>query len=190
MKNSLLFLVFVTSLSIFGQNGSMGFKGGFNFSTLVGDNTNEVEGRTAFHVGLMVEVPITDRIFIQPELLYSSKGFKGDFDGSNLDNRFNYLDFPLLFKYFLTDEFNVVIGPQGSLLLSAVSSSDSRKDETINGIKGVDFGLNLGFGFKFKSNFAFDVRFSPGLSNINDRDNFDDINKNSTFLLSVGYFLK
>jgi|TARA_B110000014_G_scaffold262388_1_gene256248 cellobiose-specific phosphotransferase system component IIB len=134
----------------------------------------------------MLEIPFSNKLYFQPEILYSSKGFKFDDEYQESNNRLNYIDLPLLLKFYITKNFNVVLGPQASFLLTAVSSSDSSYDADITGLNNLDFGLNLGLGIKFNTNMTLDLRYAPGLSNINKESDLN--NKNSLFLVSLGYF--
>jgi cellobiose-specific phosphotransferase system component IIB len=134
----------------------------------------------------MLEIPFSNKLYFQPEILYSLKGFKFDDEYQESNNRLNYIDLPLLLKFYITKNFNVVLGPQASFLLTAVSSSDSSYDADITGLNNLDFGLNLGLGIKFNTNMTLDLRYAPGLSNINKESDLN--NKNSLFLVSLGYF--
>ena len=55
-----------------------GAKGGVNFANLVGDDAGDATMFVGFNVGLFVEIPITDKLTIQPELLYSAQGSKSE----------------------------------------------------------------------------------------------------------------
>lgn len=103
----------------------------------------------------------------------------------------NYLNIPVLAKYYITDAFSVEAGPQIGFLLSAKSRGEDIKDL----FKSTDYGLNLGIGYDFTENFALGVRYTIGLSDIADVP--DDIQdypfvynasfKNSNFALSLAY---
>jgi len=124
-------LVATASIQSQAQGVRLGIKAGANLSNLSGDLTNEdrFENKTGFVGGIMLNAPIVDNFFsIQPELLYSQKGFKNN--GSALFNQyryegkanFNYLDLPVLAKIKAGPVF-FEAGPQFSYLLN-------RKDET------------------------------------------------------------
>jgi len=65
------------------------------------------------------------------------EGYDGD---SNNNVKLNYLNIPVLAKYYITDAFSVEAGPQIGLLLSAKSRGEDIGDL----YKSSDFGLNLG----------------------------------------------
>ena len=152
-----------------------GVKAGANLANLGGD----VEGTDmlfGFHVGLYGQFGLSDALSLQPEVLYYGAGAKVGDD----DYKLSYLAIPVMFKYQLGDMFNVQAGPQLGLLLSTDPS------ELKDGLKGTDFGLNLGLGATF-SKFSVDARYSLGLSNINDADDGDI--KNNVIQISLGYQL-
>src|SRR5690554_5058966 len=58
------------------QEVRIGAKGGVNFATFSGDDLGDVKSRTGFHIGGLVEIPVSEKFAIQPEVLYSSQGSK------------------------------------------------------------------------------------------------------------------
>jgi hypothetical protein len=179
-------LLVVAAVAVFGlgnvaaQDIKFGAKGGLNFATLSGDNTGDIEMVTAFNFGLMAELPITEKFSFQPELLYSGQGFSA----GNNTVALNYLNVPLMGKYYLSKGFSLEAGPQIGYLLSAKNEDVDVKDS----FKSVDFGANFGVGYKLENGLNFSARYNLGLSNINNVNGINDKNKNSVFQVSVGYF--
>lgn len=179
-------LLVVAAVAVFGlgnvtaQDIKFGAKGGLNFATLSGDNTGDIGTVTAFNFGLMAELPITEKFSFQPELLYSGQGFSA----GNNTVALNYLNVPLMGKYYLTKGFSLEAGPQIGYLLSAKNEAVDVKDS----FKSVDFGANFGVGYKLENGLNFSARYNLGLSNINNVDGINDKNKNGVFQVSVGYF--
>ncbi|PKK36290.1 hypothetical protein BWI96_12930 [Siphonobacter sp. SORGH_AS_0500] len=54
-----------------------GLKAGVNLANVIVSPRpgNLISGRTDFHAGLFVEVPISEKVSFQPELLYSRQAF-------------------------------------------------------------------------------------------------------------------
>lgn len=169
------------------QEVQFGIKGGVNFATLSGD-TSGLDSRTAFSIGALSEIPISEVFSFQPEILYSSQGADAEGDDVKID----YLNIPIMGKYYVAKGTSLEFGPQIGLLLSANSEIDDEgdiKDE----VKGFDFGLNFGVGYKLDNGLNFGLRYNLGLSNIYEEEDdfdFDDDYKvnNSVFQISVGYF--
>ncbi|MFB9077140.1 porin family protein [Flavobacterium procerum] len=139
------------------------------FATIGGaDRANALVG---FQVGGFAEINIWKKLFIQPELLYSAQGAKIDYPGNNFTVNLDYINVPVVAKYYITDAFTVEAGPQIGFLVSSKNIEDE---------KTVDLGFNLGAGYNVTKNFSVGIRYTIGLSNIYDayydyeEDNFGD----------------
>ena len=177
-----------------------GMKGGMNVATLTGDET-DTKSLIGLHIGGFMEYKVNDKFAIQPELLFSMQGTRyeySEFDGFDtydVEDKFklNYLNIPIMAKYYATKKFNIEAGPQIGFLLSAKyeysdSVYGSGEENVKEFVKSVDFGLNLGVGFDFTDNIFAGARYSFGLSNINDLGDYDDFKSyNGVFSLSAGY---
>ncbi|WP_125722591.1 porin family protein [Flavobacterium ustbae] len=172
------------------QETRFGVKGGLNISNVVGGDVEDNNSLIGFHVGGFAEIHVVEKFFIQPELLYSAQGakFDGPF-GSEADVKLNYLNIPVIAKYYIVDKkFNVEAGPQLGVLLSAKVEDVDIKDDT----KSVDFGFNIGAGYSFTDNLSVGLRYTIGLSPIwdNDIDSSEELYdsaKNSNLQLSLAY---
>lgn len=164
------------------QKINFGIKGGLNFANINGDNTSKFETVAAFNFGLMSEIPISQKFSFQPEIMFSGQGYS--FEGSNGNIvALNYLNVPLMGKYYVVKGLSLEAGPQLGFLLSAKNESTNVKDS----FKTFDFGVNFGLGYKLNSGLNFGARYNLGLTNINDLDNSVK-NKNGVIQVSIGYF--
>ncbi|MDX5436404.1 MAG: PorT family protein, partial [Pontibacter sp.] len=115
---------------------TFGVRGGANLSNLSGDLQNEdrFENKVSFHGGVTLNFPVVEEFFsIQPELLYSRKGFtNNDEEYTNLllqkrrrEGRvnYNYLDLPVL-AHFNTGPMYFEFGPQLGYLLSVNNETE------------------------------------------------------------------
>ena len=179
-------LLFYFAIAVFGianlnaQDVKFGVKGGLNFASIYGDDVPKSPEVTAFHFGVMAEIPISDKFSFQPELMYSGQGYALDKNTVEL----NYINVPLMAKYYVTNKFSAEVGPQMGFLASAKNESLDIKDQ----LKNTDFGLNFGLGYKLDSGLNFGARYNIGLSNINDVSGISNKNQNGVFQFSVGYF--
>jgi hypothetical protein len=172
------------------QQTRFGIKGGLNMSTVVGGDVDNTKSLVGFHVGGFAEIHVVEKFFIQPELLFSTQGtkFDGPF-GEDYDTKLNYLNIPVLAKYYIVDKkFSVEAGPQLGILLSAKADDNDIKDFT----RSVDFGFNLGAGYSFTDNLSINLRYTIGLSPLFDEDidsegEYYDSAKNSNLALSLAY---
>jgi hypothetical protein len=58
------------------QSIRFGAKAGVNFASVGGEDVPNLEGKTGFHIGGLVEILFTEKLGIQPEILYSTQGAK------------------------------------------------------------------------------------------------------------------
>jgi hypothetical protein len=182
MKNFLLLAV-VTVLGFANVNAQeikFGAKGGLNFASISGDNTNGIDVVTSFNFGVVSEISISDKFSFQPELMYSGQGYS--FKENTI--ALSYLNIPLIGKYYLTKGLSVEAGPQIGFLLSAKNEKTDVKDS----FNTFDFGVNFGLGYKLDNGLNFGVRYNLGLTDINNLDDSSSKYKNGVFQLSVGYF--
>lgn len=167
------------------QDVKFGVKGGLNLSSLTGD-IEDAKSLIGFHIGGFAEIKLTDKFAIQPELLYSTQGSKMKetvfTESFEYNNKLDYLNIPVMAKYYVTEAFNVEVGPQIGILLSAKVDGEDYKDE----VKSVDFGLGFGAGYNFTENLSLGLRYNLGLSNTIKEDSDYKV-KNSVLALSLAY---
>jgi len=195
------------------QSG-LGFRGGANMSNLSGDLRNEdnFENKWGFHGGVTYNIGVVGDFFsIQPELLYSQKGFKNaetEFAVGGVDYKrtgkvnYNYLDLPVMAK-IKAGPLYFEAGPQASYLLSVNNEtktyldgelqSTTRDEGSKEGLKEFEFGYGAGVGLAFGNNLSLGVRYNGSLSDFVDKDvNFnDDITnaRHSTIMFTLGITL-
>jgi hypothetical protein len=183
---------------------------------VISGNENITEKRDSkftvgFNVGGLLEIGITDKFSFQPELLFSAQGTKlvldkdvirptpeetgvtkfiiKDIIETTIKN--NYLNVPLLAKYYATKKIFIIAGPQLGFLLSSISESsgsstitgflagnsqtmvffenpmkiDSKVKFEVKNFKSFNFSLGLGGGYFFTENIFAEARYNLGLSN-------------------------
>ncbi|MBU0940371.1 MAG: PorT family protein [Bacteroidetes bacterium] len=160
------------------QEIKFGAKAGLNFASVRGENSDVYDTVTAFNLGAVAEIPLSEKISFQPEILFSGQGYSFGNDIAAL----NYLNVPLMGKYYVTKGLSLEAGPQVGFLLSAKTDNADVK----NLFKKIDFGVNAGLGYKLENGLNFSARYNLGLSNISSVAN--TTNKNAVVQLSVGYF--
>ncbi|WP_422860340.1 porin family protein [Flagellimonas sp. S174] len=174
-------LIFAGLTSGNAQEFQLGAKAGINFASITGDNTSDITPITEFpSFGLVAEIPFSEKLSFQPELMYSAQGFDTNDDLVSL----NYLTIPLMAKYYVAKGLSIEAGPQFGYLLSA-KQEENDVDDSFNSI---DLGVNFGLGYKLENGLNFGARYNLGLSNINDADELDDKNRNGVFQIYVGFF--
>ncbi|WP_299885688.1 porin family protein [uncultured Lacinutrix sp.] len=204
-------LFFLTMLSVYAQQEeksnskkiTYGLKGGLNLSTPNGYLTDNTESKLSFHLGAFAEIILSDKFAIQPELQYSIQGAEVNIKTTALGNftvsdTYEYINIPIMVKYFITEKFNVEVGPQIGYLLNAerdydiMSSSNlSSLNNITKDVERIDFGLNFGLGYKLSKHLNVGVRYNLGLSKVVNSPAVTQPKpgklKNSVFQASIGY---
>lgn len=183
MKKLLLSALCVTAFGITAQAQDLeiqfGAKAGLNIADMGGDADTE-GSRTGLHIGGLAEIKISETFSIQPELLYSMQGAEV---AEDVDLELSYLNVPIIAKYYVMEGLSIEAGPQVGFLLSADQDGNDAKDN----LKSIDFALNGGVAYDLPMGVFFQVRYSAGISDINDIDGVDDKANNNVLSLSVGY---
>lgn len=189
----------------------IGVKAGLNISSLTSDE-NELDSsdKTGFTAGIMAEIPLAKNFSIQPEVLYSQQGMKFSYSDVDVQNShykstigLNYLNIPVMLKYYVVKGLSVQAGPQIGILLKANNKYQDNflgyeNHETFNlsdYANGIDTAVNFGLGYQFKNKFYTDLRYTISYSDIfkDASANTYIINsdmKNRVFQITVGYFFK
>lgn len=100
-------LLVAASLAVNAQNKTrFGLKGGLNISTLNVSGVNlrgEFSPKAGFHIGALVAFPVTEKLEIHPEILYSNQGYKyeetaveGEYEAKA---NINYIAIPIMVAY-------------------------------------------------------------------------------------------
>lgn len=162
---------------------SLGLKAGANYSNVY-DSQNQnfvADAKFGFAAGGFVAIPFGKFIGIQPEILFSQKGFKssGTYLGSSysMTRTTDYIDVPILFAVKPVKEITLLFGPQFSYLTKqkdeftgGTISSIQQQDFNNNNVRkntfcltgGIDFNLNnLVFGLRT----GWDVKNNDGNGN-------------------------
>lgn len=105
------------------KNFQFGLKAGANYSNIYDSQGDkfDAESKIGFAGGVFITIPIGKFLGIQPEVLFSQKGYKqtGAFLGSNyeLTRTTNYIDIPLLLSIKPVNFLTIQVGPQYSYLM-------------------------------------------------------------------------
>lgn len=182
MKKTILLALLAVGFSslIFAQSVEKGIKGGLNLASLSINDNNDKNLKAGLHIGFFAKFPVTSALAIQPELLYSAKGIKINYDDSNIADgeskvNLNYIDVPLKLVFDLSEDFSFHLGPYFSYLLNANVKTDAEvleffdidSDEDINRdrFNTFDYGLIGGIEFDLKPVFL-GFSYNLGLNQI------------------------
>lgn len=182
----ILFVAAITILGTFSSQAQLlrlGAKAGLNYANLTGSEITvnaqnyKSEAITAYHIGLLAEVKLTEKFAIQPELLYSTQGASYENLGSEIKNKLGYLSIPVMAKIYLNKTFSLELGPQASFLLSETENVNLEDSNTF------DFSVAGGLGVKITKSIFIQGRYGLGLTEVSTNAKA----KNSVVQVSAGF---
>jgi hypothetical protein len=187
MKKFLMIAAFgFTAMAVNAQ--SFGVKAGANFSNAtskVGGESASGDMKIGFHVGGMVDVPLTSSLSLHPELVYSVEGWKeseGDIEASmNL----SYINVPVLVRYATAGGFFAETGPQIGILAGAKAKVDKESADMKEFFNSTAFSWGIGVGYKLPMGIGFTGRYNLGLNNIAKDGDSDNSVKGNTIQISI-----
>ena len=155
IKLILLLICFFTIIpSLSAQK--LGVRAGWNSATVSGTDFGDVSSRDGFYLGVFKEITLVPKLlFFQPELQYSSQGFKSNGN----DYAINYINVPLLAKVYFLKILSFEAGPQFGFKI----------DDNIDGANSIetfDAAIDAGVGINLPLGFSIDARYVQGLSEI------------------------
>ena len=186
---AVLVVLVATSSSVFAQEVNIGIKGGLNSYTIGGDDTEDVNSKLGFNLGLLGHIHLSERFGLQPEIVYSTQGAKGNDGSGDLKLNLDYINVPVLFQYMYDNGFRIQAGPQVGFLTSAKAKGDGVSVDVKDSFNSIDFALGVGASYVDPSSgFGVDARYNYGISNINE----DDASKafNRGFQVGIFYLFK
>jgi len=191
MKKFILLLSVISFIAFtgFGQGLSGGIKAGVNFSNESYSSSSITftpDGLVGFNGGLYLKAMLTEKIGIQPELLYSVQGSTITLFNTKVDNKYSYLNIPVLFRYNIIPLINVHAGPQLGINLSADQKSGGNSASFKNDVNTADFAVAFGAGFDLPVGFNGGIRYNLGLSNTAKNATNGETAKHTVFQIYVG----
>lgn len=207
------FLVLCLTNLAFSQDGTeksdhdpeprIGFKGGLSIASIIktGDNNYSSTPLYGFNGGGVLVLPLGRVIALQPEVLFSQKGYRstgsgvfGDYDYRRYNN---FLDIPLLLRINTSKELGIVIGPQYSFLLNThtnFKSGTTSYEQTVNNendnITKNIFGGVIGLDVNLSNNVFLYGRYTIDFKNNNgDGTSSTPAYKNQVIQVGLGVLL-
>jgi hypothetical protein len=212
-KSQAALLVLIFGEEVATENFFFNLKLGGNLSNMSGiDNTKSALG---LNFGLMVNMRLSDRFFLVPEFMpLSPKGAKSipfhSTGNASLDQiiqpttstamELNYIDIPIVAKYYVTEDLGLEAGPQISILTSATDvfrGKIKENDDLVfesdmkSRLNTLDVGIVAGATYSLWNarggkGLYIHVRYAYGLMDIV-KDNQGDAIKNSAFQFAVSF---
>lgn len=180
---------------------SGGLKVGANLSSFGGD-AEGTSSKIGYHAGAYLNLAFSDKIALQPELLYNVLGSESKYSEVDYTEKdtysLSYVSIPVMFMYNINKMINIQAGPQANILTSAKLDSSGEADgfkyemndvDVKDSFKSADFSINVGVGLNI-SKLSIAARYCIGVANIAEVDDSVDVSVNNNAVqLSVGYRL-
>ncbi|CCY90348.1 putative outer membrane insertion C-signal [Bacteroides sp. CAG:1076] len=196
------------TFNLFGTDVSIGVRAGGTYSHIT--KSNHSDGKLGWLIGADLEIPVdkvSEDFFIQPSLLFLSKGDKcstsgdvGDGDVATVETTENaiFMEIPVMAGYRLNiaDNFNLTFNAGPYFAFGLGGKSELGMDATLWGspigggyeintfdsIKRFDFGIGLGAGLEILQSWSVNLNYDFGLIPV-----IDGGGKHRAFMFSVGY---
>jgi hypothetical protein len=193
MKKLFLLSVAIVMATIASAQIQFGIKAGLNLANLNISPTSSGESysmKPDFHAGLLAQIPLGGKLVLQPEIMYSGQGVNATSSDGTItvkDNlAINYINVPVLFKYYFTKGLFAEVGTQIGFLLSADDKENGSSISFKSALKSTDFSGVFGLGFLSSRNIGIDARYNLGFTDLPKGMQIDQSFKNS--VIQVGLF--
>ncbi|HET9504231.1 MAG TPA: porin family protein [Hymenobacter sp.] len=183
------------------QSTKFGIKAGASLTNFAGGGASG-QGLFGFNGGAFANFALSDAISIQPEVLYSMKGFRREasdnFYGTTFNvkatSRLHNIDVPVLARVTANGLF-MEFGPQLGFNIAAKSKSEvtqgsrttTSKDDFKNEINTVELGFATGVGYQLTNGAGIGLRYNGGLTNISKNNRTSSAVRNSAFQLYLSF---
>ncbi|MCE9260185.1 PorT family protein [Bacteroides fragilis] len=176
------------------QPVTFGIRGGVNFakqSVSYDGYSFSPKNNIGFNVGVSVDIPMLESLYLQSGLYYTVKGYKSEEDGYTEKATPSYLELPILasYRYNFSDftQLQINFGPYLAYgVAGKYKWDDGDEDEDFfdDDTNRFDAGLAIGAGMTFGHIFV-GVNYDLGLTNI--LKDSDGSLKNRCLSINVGY---
>lgn len=223
MNKQLVLLALIgVSLSASAQV-DVGGKAGLNYhfqSASKGDKApsgmEEPEGDNGlgFHVGVFTRIPLSDKLGLRPELLYSTRSYTSQLNSSiellgtttrvdaETKGTLSYLEVPLLLDLELNEGLSLQVGPAFGFMMgnkqtvtgtSSVTTGGQTITTSLNSESNDTEGLNtteiagvIGLGYRFENGLDLGMRYWRGFTTLEENTDFTKTYQNLV-QFSIGY---
>lgn len=164
-----------------------GLRGGLNLASIVKDDDApdfSSKMKPGLQAGIYLQLPISSAFSVQPEVLFSQKGYNASGSFLGADYKYgvttNYIDVPLLAKFTPNKNFGIVVGPQFSFLTNTnykfstenaqyedviENNNDNLRKNILGGLVGLEAGLTDNITLSARYALDFQKNNGDGTSN-------------------------
>ncbi|SDR11457.1 outer membrane insertion C-terminal signal [Chryseobacterium soldanellicola] len=187
-----------------------GIKGGVNAASFDGQQLSVKNQKIGFNAGAFVNIPLSQKFAVQPEVLYNQLGARSVASVSEMtsgnttvkmekENQayLNYISVPLMVQMKPADNFYIEAGPEFSYFLNGKTKGESKTTTTVgnnttiknesfsesidkNDVKKFNIGLGLGLGYYFTPNLGINARYVNSLTHVANNSGVPEQDKDKT----------
>jgi hypothetical protein len=170
-------MLFIGTAAI-SQELDLGVKAGVNFANI--SDVDNLSSKTGFQAGIFAGIKFTDKVGVQADVLYSQQGAEFDFGKFDV----NYINIPIVLKYYLVQGLNVQAGPQFGFVLDDDIYNDSFGVHSVEeNAEKSDVSAVVGAGYDFPFGIRLDARYNFGFTDVLKEGK----SKNNVFSVALGY---
>jgi hypothetical protein len=200
LNKGFVITILLTMFFSFATGASFGIKAGMNIANMHGDDIGGTQSKIGFIGGGFATFGLGDVFAIQPEILYSQKGYRFEqwYMGAlyRETGMLYYIEIPMLSKITIQAKGNIkpnfFIGPYFGINLTAkkrIQAIEPPHEEDIENFRDTEFGMVFGGGVDFvgvRGKVGFEGRYTFGLTTTSEF--WDDIkNDVISFMLSYSF---
>ncbi|MDR3141400.1 MAG: PorT family protein [Tannerellaceae bacterium] len=180
MRKIACLLLLLTAFQINAQTFRYAARAGLNLA----DKTNTSGTfKLGLNFGVSAEYLITSLFSAEAGLYYSMQGSKFKFANTNLEH--NYLNIPVLAKYYVHRGLNIFAGPQLGIKANVNKQAFGNKDleqVRVEGdmVKPFDLSAIIGAGYLLENGFFVSANINAGLTNTAKSQFYYDDGKSTT----------
>ncbi len=185
---------------------TFGPKIGVDFTHFWGKGTKsfwEFKGVFNYQAGAFFEYRFSNKFAIAPEVVFAAQGDKFNYFYEVYDDKdnvigekegtcsynVNYINVPVIFKYYVVPSFSIDFGPQigvnvySKCTYKEPGGKDNGTFDYDDETKAFDFGVGLGMTYNITNDVFVQGRYTLGLSSVFDWGE----NKNGNAQIAIGY---
>jgi hypothetical protein len=201
MKKMILATIALVSLTtISNAQFRVGVKAGGNISkqrvnVSSGNSVFSNDNYKSYHAGLITEVKLANRFYVQPQLLYTRKGstLLSSTGAADAKLRIHYLEMPVNLVYKVPVSFGYLFGGAGAAFSYGISGKQTQASHSSSifdrnqSWRREDVSLSFTAGVEMDNGLFVSINSQKGLLDVNNAPGISV--KNSAVSVSLGYMI-
>ena len=145
-----------------------GVKAGMNLANVKNLGPGGTTTKASAYGGFFIKLPTVKNLSLQPEILYSSKGYLFPKTDSTAKGRvtINYISIPLLVTYKVLNNLLIMVGPELNYITNAKLKSGNRNNDISANFRKFDIALDFGTAYNLKNGLGIEFRYCYGFDGI------------------------